>query len=908
VECDAESGTILTARPTALVFSADGVTPTPVDEFQAFVPVNTGALDVRYPTSGYQGTAYTALGIERTKTITCLDWKDSSNSLNMTLFASEYLATVQDIVYEGSLPYFGLLANALLIGQKLNITGSTYPTGWDSFAIPIIAVELEYRERSGATSYLTTLSISNRRAPFSGAALKRPAVLGQPFGIGLTGLPSAPQPTGPSAAGQGSPAGADQDGATDSNSGDSPAPVAALGCGPAPSDPIAESVLDGSPASLSDSLLGQTDGASASPSGGATPSRKSGLAEEPADDEGQQRRRPSFVYGRTSQFARKPPSFRPRVADAFAPSHSRPDVDSVAASGADAQLAALRHQDHGTKATQANPATSYGEGAPNDQRADKVSETSNSAIGGLAEKAAHLRTDSDARPGRLSKVPHTPSGLETSSKAESFSGIDEDDTDFAGPGTFTKNDFDSTIHTDNDRDDTATDASAKRHGMETSYDHEFHGWSGGRQDVDSVRASGADTEPVTLTDPDDGSKTAQADRTTVYGEETSNDRRKIRDALVGPTLVGPESNANSSFVQLTEDDSVDTMTSNDPPERVVAESRSGAPVTSTSGSQTPEFIQASHASLRQGDPTQAEDRQTTETTGGFMSVSPEAFPDTSQQDGILLAQAQTGNVRRGQLQNPPPPAPPVVAPKPGTESEYDLGLAGEAQALRAQMLQSLRQFGLSDAPAQTEVAVKGAQISKIWASVEAGPLAQQLVVTGPGGRTGHPGKEDVQNAIQHGRWLATMYLWYGETKANEIAWIHEQYGSDGWADTLRDFYNNNQGVKIGKQIEQILGPDAITCLRSGGRIDSGKFGPPRNSLQPSAGLDWVVAQVDKLAKQKAIEAAKSGSLVLIKTGVVTDPAKNQEVIDNERRFWDADVFYIPHPPLQKFDRKPPVRP
>ena len=63
VECDAESGTILTARPTALVFSADDVTPTPVDDFQAFVPVNTGALEVRSPASGYQGTAFTALGI-----------------------------------------------------------------------------------------------------------------------------------------------------------------------------------------------------------------------------------------------------------------------------------------------------------------------------------------------------------------------------------------------------------------------------------------------------------------------------------------------------------------------------------------------------------------------------------------------------------------------------------------------------------------------------------------------------------------------------------------------------------------------------------------------------------------------------------------------------------------------------
>src|SRR5262249_5573502 len=87
VECDAESGTILTARPTALVFSPDGVSPTPVNDFQAFVPVNTGALQVRSPATGYQGTAFTLLGIARTKAITCLDWKDSSNTLNMTAFA-----------------------------------------------------------------------------------------------------------------------------------------------------------------------------------------------------------------------------------------------------------------------------------------------------------------------------------------------------------------------------------------------------------------------------------------------------------------------------------------------------------------------------------------------------------------------------------------------------------------------------------------------------------------------------------------------------------------------------------------------------------------------------------------------------------------------------------------------------
>lgn len=187
IECDAESGTILTARPTALVFSADGVTPTPVDDFQAFIPVNTGALSVRSPTSGYQGTAFTQLGIERTKVITCLDWKDSSNTSNMTTFSSEYLSTVQDIVYEGTLEYYGLLPIALTFGHTLNIQGNGYVTGWESIAVPIVAGELEYCERGGATQYITTLTFSNRRTPFSGAALQRPAVVGQPLGLAEVG-------------------------------------------------------------------------------------------------------------------------------------------------------------------------------------------------------------------------------------------------------------------------------------------------------------------------------------------------------------------------------------------------------------------------------------------------------------------------------------------------------------------------------------------------------------------------------------------------------------------------------------------------------------------------------------------------------------------------------------------------
>jgi hypothetical protein len=191
VSVDPSSGTILTAKPTALVFSSDGTTPVPVDDLQAFLPVHQGGLTATYPpdsmgSPAYEGTAYTGLSIERTKTISANDWRDSSNAANMLLMAQEYLDSVKDVVYEGTIPYHGLLSAALTIGHALDIAGNSFSTGWEALAVPIVAVDLSYNERGGATHYTTTLSFSNRRAPFSGAAFQRPAVVGVPIGAGGT--------------------------------------------------------------------------------------------------------------------------------------------------------------------------------------------------------------------------------------------------------------------------------------------------------------------------------------------------------------------------------------------------------------------------------------------------------------------------------------------------------------------------------------------------------------------------------------------------------------------------------------------------------------------------------------------------------------------------------------------------
>lgn len=186
IRVDPQSGTVLTDKPTCLVFSADGVTIVPVTDIQVFLPVVTGLLSTVYPPDSggpvYAGTSHSVLGLTRTRTITVPDWRDYSNATNMNLLASEELDTSKDIVYEGSIAYNGCLNAALLVGHKITITATDWstPAGWA--ALPIVAAELVYNERTGGTNYTTVLSFSNRRAPYQGAVLIRPAITGQAFG------------------------------------------------------------------------------------------------------------------------------------------------------------------------------------------------------------------------------------------------------------------------------------------------------------------------------------------------------------------------------------------------------------------------------------------------------------------------------------------------------------------------------------------------------------------------------------------------------------------------------------------------------------------------------------------------------------------------------------------------------
>ena len=120
---DPTSGHDPPERAQPCVLSADGITPVPVDDVQAFLPVHTGlfhGLSARQRRPGVRGHVLhgSRSGDQRTKTITVNDWRDNSNLANMTTFAHEFLDSVKDIVYEGSIPYYGLLTTPLTIGHR----------------------------------------------------------------------------------------------------------------------------------------------------------------------------------------------------------------------------------------------------------------------------------------------------------------------------------------------------------------------------------------------------------------------------------------------------------------------------------------------------------------------------------------------------------------------------------------------------------------------------------------------------------------------------------------------------------------------------------------------------------------------------------------------------------------------
>ena len=204
VTVDPVGGLIYFERPTCLVF---GPQVTPVNNVMVFLPVANGGLQAWAPSSTtYSGTLFTTEGVKRTKVITVRDWRDVANQTTMNTFASEFLASVQDVVVEGTVPYHGLLTTFLTCGnsgQGVTITGNGYTTGYESLNLPVVRVEVQWNNGTEGTSYDMAIHLSNRRGRFTSSNFLRPNVTGQQIGgnsIAASPVSIPEGPTGPASA------------------------------------------------------------------------------------------------------------------------------------------------------------------------------------------------------------------------------------------------------------------------------------------------------------------------------------------------------------------------------------------------------------------------------------------------------------------------------------------------------------------------------------------------------------------------------------------------------------------------------------------------------------------------------------------------------------------------------------
>ena len=188
ITVDPTGGLIYFDKPVQVVSGGSADPPVWPAIVQAFVAVAVGTLTAVAPASGYAGTLFTVEGVQRTKTITVLEWRDYSNQANMNLYASELLDSVKDVVVEGSLPYFGLPDLGYLTpGRSVSIAGNDFVTGWESIALPVVSVEVAFQYGPQGTSYATTLQLSNRRRAYDASNFLRPAIAGLQAGGG-TGI------------------------------------------------------------------------------------------------------------------------------------------------------------------------------------------------------------------------------------------------------------------------------------------------------------------------------------------------------------------------------------------------------------------------------------------------------------------------------------------------------------------------------------------------------------------------------------------------------------------------------------------------------------------------------------------------------------------------------------------------
>ena len=172
-------GYLILNEPAPKAYSSQTALETPgasvgPDDFKILVPYSLGPLSVTVPSPGgvpgYDGTAYTVDGVQRTLYRDYPQWVDPGNTTDMTRLANEILKTVHDTVYEGSLVYHGKASAWLTLGKALNIARYGGTTGWEAIGAAVRSVSLQWPQ-SGADIWRMGLDFSSRRRPFSGDRL-----------------------------------------------------------------------------------------------------------------------------------------------------------------------------------------------------------------------------------------------------------------------------------------------------------------------------------------------------------------------------------------------------------------------------------------------------------------------------------------------------------------------------------------------------------------------------------------------------------------------------------------------------------------------------------------------------------------------------------------------------------------
>jgi hypothetical protein len=194
-------GFIAFDQPTVMAFSSypslvagkpDGI---PCD-IKALVPYSMGVLSAQAPDSGYEGTAYSEYGVERTWYKDYPNWNYGAQASNMGTLAQDILDSVKNVVIEGSLEYYGCPIDAMTLGQGINITGgfATDDAFLPTMNCAIRRIQVEWPENAGSWQ-VCTFQFSNQRKPYLGDALfvhpvtqRRDFNTGFSFGVSQAGI------------------------------------------------------------------------------------------------------------------------------------------------------------------------------------------------------------------------------------------------------------------------------------------------------------------------------------------------------------------------------------------------------------------------------------------------------------------------------------------------------------------------------------------------------------------------------------------------------------------------------------------------------------------------------------------------------------------------------------------------